>query len=66
MNRTCVRQIVDRVRGEIDTPAAAGCIDVRIGTAIAHAITRPASIAMPTDSPTRWPAPRSASDHAMS
>ena len=41
-------------------------IAVRIGTATTHAMTRPVNIASPTDRPTRWPAPNSASDHAMS
>ena len=65
MNRTCVRQIA-RVWAASATPWAAGCMEVRIGTAIPHEITRPVSIAIPTDSPTRCPAPRSASDQAMS
>ena len=39
-------------------------MEVRIGTATPHEITRPTSIAIPTDNPTRCPAPRSASDHA--
>ena len=63
MNRTCVRQIVIVCVAK-STPAAAGCIDVRIGTEITHEMTWPTSIAMPTDSPTRWPAPNNASDHA--
>ena len=63
MNRTCVRQIVI-VCAASSTPSAAGCIDVRIGTAITQAMIRPVSIAMPTESPTRWPAPSSASDQA--
>src|SRR5204863_69886 len=62
---TCVRQIA-RVWAASATPWAAGCMEVRIGTAIPHEITRPVSIAIPTDSPTRCPAPRSASDQAMS
>jgi hypothetical protein len=49
MNRTCVRQIVERVRGELHAGGAA-CIDVSIGTATTHAMTSPSSIAMPTDS----------------
>ena len=65
MNRTCVRHI-DSVWAASPTPPASGCIDVRTGTAITHAITSPVSIAIPTDNPTRCPAPRSASDHAKS
>ncbi len=64
MNRTCERQIVI-VCAASSTPAAGGVIDVSSGTAIAHAMMRPVSIARPTESPTRWPAPTSASDHAM-
>src|SRR5688500_13136419 len=37
-----------------------------MGTAIAHAMMSPVSIAIPTDRPTRCPAPTSASDHAKS
>jgi hypothetical protein len=64
MNLTCVRQmaVVCAARA---TPSAAGCIDVKIGTAMAQAITSPVSIAIPTDNPTKWPAPTSASDQAM-
>src|SRR5215467_10928033 len=63
MNRTSVRQIVVVCAASV-TPAAAGVIDVRIGTATAHAMMSPVSIAMPTDRPTRCPAPSSASDQA--
>ncbi len=35
---------------------------VRIGSATHQPMARPTSIAMPTDSPTRWPAPRSANE----
>ncbi len=65
MNRTCVRQIASVCAASV-TPAAAGCMEVKTGTAIAHEITRPVSIAIPTDNPTRCPAPRSASDQAIS
>ena len=34
--------------------------DVRYGISPAHEITMPMNIAMPTDSPTRWPTPISA------
>ena len=63
MKRTCCRQIVG-VRGEID----AGRRRLQVGEdrhAAAQAISSPVSMAMPTDRPTRWPAPKSASDHAM-
>src|ERR1044072_10059149 len=63
MQRTCSRQIA-AVCAARSTLAAAGCDEVRTGTAIPHAMMRPVSIAIPTESPTRWPAPRSASDHA--
>ena len=61
MNRTCVRHTVVACVAR-STPAAAGCIAVRIGTAPTQAMTSPASIANPTDRPTRWPAPHSASE----
>ena len=35
---------------------------VRIGSRIHQAMTRPSSIAMPTEMPTRWPAPTSAKE----
>ena len=65
MKRTCVRQmpIVCAARS---APSGAGFIDVSHGTAITHAMTCPTSIAIPTDSPTRCPAPSSASDQAKS
>jgi len=65
MNLTCVLQTAS-VCAASGTPAAAGCIAVRIGTATPHAMIRPTSIAIPTESPTRWPAPSSASDQATS
>jgi hypothetical protein len=40
----------------------AGCIEVISGTSTPQAMTRPASIAMPTVMPIRWPAPISASE----
>ena len=58
MNRTSVRQIVV-VCAASATPAAAGCIDVRIGTATTHAMSKPVSIAIPTLA-TAWPAWRAA------
>src|ERR1041384_1907461 len=63
MNRTCVRQMV-RVCDASSDAATAGPIAVSHGTATAHAITSPSSIAMPTERPTKCPAPSSASDHA--
>jgi hypothetical protein len=65
MKRTCVRQIVS-VCASSPTPAAAGCMEVKIGTAMPQAMIRPVSMAIPTDNPTRCPAPSSASDHATS
>ena len=63
MNRTCVRHTAS-VCAAIVTPSGTGCSAVRIGTLIAHAITSPVSMAMPTERPTRCPAPNSASDQA--
>ena len=64
MKRTCVRHTVS-VCVAIATPSGTGCRCVRIGTAMAHAMTSPVNIARPTERPTRWPAPNSASDQAM-
>ena len=50
--RTCVRQIII-VCVANDAASAAGCMNVRIGTAPAHAIRIPTPMAIPTDSPTR-------------
>ena len=41
MKRTCVRQIAPDVRRRSRRPSAAGCSEVRIGTATAHAMSRP-------------------------
>ena len=64
MNRTCVRQIVV-VCAARSALATAGASDVSHGTATPQAMTRPSSIAIPTESPTSWPTPNSASDQAM-
>ncbi len=64
MKRTCVLQMPS-VWAASETSAAAGWSAVRIGTAIAQAMMSPTSIAIPTESPTRCPAPNKASDHAM-
>ncbi len=66
MNRTCVLQMCAVLEASVMPAGMAPCMAVRIGTAMPHAMMRPANIAMPTDSPTRCPAPTSASDHAMS
>ena len=63
MNRTCVRQIVP-VCAASSTPSAIGVMEVSHGTATPQAMTRPLSIASPTEMPTRCPAPSSASDQA--
>ena len=47
---------------EASTPAAAGLSEVIKGTMMPQAMTRPASMAMPTVMPIRWPAPIRASE----
>ena len=65
MKRTWWRQMPSACAAK-SAPAASGCRCVRIGTAPTHAIASPVSIATPTESPTRCPAPKRASDHATS
>ena len=64
MNLTLWNQMA--VTKSSSEPACEGSSAVRIGTATAQAINSPSSIAMPTERPTRYPAPRSASENDMS